>query len=383
MRIDPAFPSLREARTTGTVRVSGFQSIAPRFRSDQKALLNWLVEAHLRAGTAERQSIEALFDRCSASTEHIQTRGHELPDFSHRRWNEMRLFGPQGSDLREKTRFFDERTRAILETFYPEQAAAPAAIVHVTCTGYTAPSAAQHLVSQRHWGGHTEVVHAYHMGCYAAHPAVRIAQGLLTEPGPVDIVHTELCSLHLDPARHDPAQIVIQSLFADGFIKYQVQSRGAQDEGPAGLDLLAARDEIIPDSTTAMAWSTGPLHFEMELSKEVPVLLASALPRFTASLFETAGMDWTTEKPKAVYAVHPGGPRIIELSQRILDLRPDQVRLSRQVLRDHGNMSSATLPHIWQQILLDPSIPDGTCVASLGAGPGLTLSGMLFRKRLS
>ena len=43
-------------------------------------------------------------------------------------------------------------------------------------------------------------------------------------------------------------------------------------------------------------------------------------------------------------------------------------------------MSSATLPHIWQRILLDPAIPDGAVVASLGAGPGLTLSGMLFRK---
>jgi predicted naringenin-chalcone synthase len=117
----------------------------------------------------------------------------------------------------------------------------------------------------------------------------------------------------------------------------------------------------------------------MDLSKDVPVLLASALPRFVAALFEEAGLGWPAAKAKTVFAIHPGGPRIIELSQRILGLDPSQVRWSRQVLREHGNMSSATLPHIWQQVLLDPGIPDGTVVVSLGAGPGLTLSGMVFR----
>ena len=324
--------------------------------------------------------MEAMLARYSASAEQIITRGHELADFTHRRWDEMELFGPGGSDLGRKTRFFEERAKEIFERYYPLNAAAPGAIVHVTCTGYAAPSAAQRLVSLRHWGRKTQVVHAYHMGCYAAHPAIRIAMGL---PGPADVVHTELCSLHLDPALHDPAQLVIQSLFADGFIKYQVVDGEAQEEKPpTGLEILAARDEIIPDSTGAMAWVTGPMNFTMELSKEVPTLLASALPRHVTTLFEEVGLDWAAEKPKAVFAVHPGGPRIIELSQKILGLQPWQVAASRHVLREYGNMSSATLPHIWQRVLLDKSIPDGTLVASLGAGPGLTLSGMLFRKRL-
>ena len=365
----------------GTYVLTGFQSITPRFRTPQSELLSWLVDAHVRAGGVERSAMEAMFERCSASAEHIAARGHELADFTHRRWDEMALFGLQGSDLGQKTRFFEERVNKIFEVFYPATSPAPGAIVQVTCTGYAAPSGAQRLVSLRGWGKQTEVIHAYHMGCYAAHPAVRIASGIFTSPEPVDVVHTELCSLHLDPALHDPAHCVIQSLFADGFIKYQVRDAAQEDEKQqAGLEILAARDEILPDSTGAMAWVTGPIHFTMELSKDVPVLLASALPRFVAALFGEAGLDWPAERAKTGFAIHPGGPRIIELSQRILGLDPSQVRLSRQVLREHGNMSSATLPHIWQRILLDPAIPDGAVVASLGAGPGLTLSGMLFRK---
>jgi predicted naringenin-chalcone synthase len=57
---------------------------------------------------------------------------------------------------------------------------------------------------------------------------VRIATGFSTQDGSsgeargaearVDIVHTELCSLHLQPLRHEAEQLVIQSLFADGCI---------------------------------------------------------------------------------------------------------------------------------------------------------------------
>jgi len=368
-------------RKTQPVFLSGFHSISPRFRTPQAAGLHWLIEAHVRAGGADRKAMEALFERYSASADQIATRGHDLVDFTHRRMGEMQLFGPGGSDLAQKTNFFQERVNKIFERYYPVDAKAPDAILHVTCTGYSAPSGAQRLVSARGWGRKTEVLHAYHMGCYAAHPAIRMAMGLAVPSKSVDVVHTELCSLHIDPSNHDPAQLIIQSLFSDGYIKYQVS--GARTRGPeetGGFEILAARDEIIPDSTEAMRWSTGPLSFSMGLSREVPTLLASALPRFAASLLEEAGLDWKTEKPSAIFAIHPGGPRIIELSQRILNLTPAQVRWSRHVLREHGNMSSATLPHIWQQILQDRSLPSGTLVISLGAGPGLTLSGMLFRK---
>ena len=369
-----AAPLERPTRSKRTF-LSGFHSIRPRFQTLQTDLLNWLVEAHSRAGGPEPSQMNTLFQRYSASPDYIASRGHELADFNHRRWNEMRLFGPKGSDLREKTLFFEERVNEIFERFYPENSCAPRGIVHVTCTGYASPSGAQRLVSKRAWGQSTQVIHAYHMGCYAAHPAVRIAQGL----GEADIVHTELCSLHLDPAQHDPAHLIIQSLFADGFIRYSLS--GSPSQG--ALEVLAARDEIIPDSTEAMAWVTGPLNFTMDLSKEVPVLLASSLPRFVTRLCEEAGVDWAAEKDAAVFAIHPGGPRIIELCQKILGIDPAQARWSRQVLRQHGNMSSATLPHVWQKMLQDAAVPDGTLVISLGAGPGLTLSGMILRKTIS
>jgi predicted naringenin-chalcone synthase len=107
------------------------------------------------------------------------------------------------------------------------------------------------------------------------------------------------------------------------------------------------------------------------------------LPAFVEKLVQRAGLRSAVETAKAVFAIHPGGPLILEWSQKALALPADQLRWSRDILRRHGNISSATLPHIWQAILEDKTVSDGTLVVSLGAGPGLTLSGALMRKRNS
>ena len=64
-----------------------------------------------------------------------------------------------------------------------------------------------------------------------------------------------------------------------------------------------------------------------------------------------------------------------------MGLRPDQVQASNDVLRNHGNMSSATLPHVWKAMLEDDTVRPGTLIVSLAFGPGLTISGAILRKR--
>ena len=105
-----------------------------------------------------------------------------------------------------------------------------------------------------------------------------------------------------------------------------------------------------------------------------------ALRGFVIELFRRAGRS-VTELAACVVAVHPGGPKIIDRVRDVLELDEAQVHTSRAVLHDHGNMSSATLPHIWLRILDDPAIPPGTLVPSLAFGPGLTMCGAVLEKR--
>jgi predicted naringenin-chalcone synthase len=275
-------------------------------------------------------------------------------------------------------RVYAEIVDDYFENAYSADDTPPGDLIHVTCTGYVSPSGAQKLVARRGWGATTRVTHAYHMGCYAAVPAVRIAAGYLAtagRPQRADIVHTELCSLHIDPADHQLEQLVVQTLFSDGLIRYSV----VDDDGRPGLRLLASHESLLEDSAASMGWMVSDWGMRMTLSRDVPERIASSLRAFVIELYRRAGFALDTRG--SVFAVHPGGPKILDRVRDVLELDESQLRASRGVLFDHGNMSSATLPHIWMRVLADPSIAAGTLVPSLAFGPGLTVTGGLFEKR--
>ena len=100
---------------------------------------------------------------------------------------------------------------------------------------------------------------------------------------------------------------------------------------------------------------------------------------FVDRLAQRIGTTLEDLRAKAIFAVHPGGPKIIEQVAEQLHLGEAQVAHSRAVLLARGNMSSATLPHVWSDLLADRAVTDGQAVVTLAFGPGLTLAGGVFR----
>jgi predicted naringenin-chalcone synthase len=372
----------------------------------QATTLEWLALAHTRAearraaeegrpfdDVAFLESITRRLRRFGCGDDKIATRGHETSDCSHQRWSEMEVYRlserAAGEGMRVRTRAFGRIAAQALSRLFAEVGAPPRHLVHVTCTGYESPSAAQLLVAAKGWGSRTRVTHAYHMGCYAALPAVRMAAGFGAlqgaSSGPlgaedrVDIVHTELCSLHLQPLRHEAEQLVIQSLFADGCISYSVFSDTSARGRDAGLALLSQDEWIVPDSAASMAWFCSDFGMEMVLARDVPEKIARSLASFVDALLHQAGQV-SSATERAVFAIHPGGPKIVDQIAATLKLREPQIAMTRRVLRERGNMSSATLPHIWQEIARSASVQEGALVISLAFGPGLTLSGSVLQK---
>jgi predicted naringenin-chalcone synthase len=386
--------------------LSNFRSRRPRHRSTQPETLEWLAQAHTRAeaelvaqkgGTFDDrtflESMRRRLRRFGCSGHQIASRGYEIDDCSHLNWPEMEVYSlcaqPHGAGMRARGKVFGRVANAAFDELFVEVDIAPQHLIHVTCTGYESPSAAQMLVARKGWGRETRVTHAYHMGCYAALPALRTAAGYVASndsfgarsghPSRVDIVHTELCSLHMHPLRHDPEQLVVQSLFADGCISYSVSAgEHAGRHGPA-LAVVSMDEWIIPDSAASMAWFCADFGMEMVLARDVPDKIAESLPAFVSSLLAKAGQP-EAALHDALFALHPGGPRIVDQIAATLNLREAQIAFSRAVLREHGNMSSATLPHIWQNIVQSPAVVADRLVVSLAFGPGLTLSGAVLRK---
>ncbi len=351
--------------------LSHFKQVLPRYRIEQKDLLDWLSFMRARAQPSEDQRAAQRYT--AGSLRKIHSRWIETENVLENRADPefYKLSdSPTGPSMTKRMAFFSSRAAEVFEKIYADEELAPSNLIHVTCTGYVSPSAPQRLVELRGWHGKTEVTHAYHMGCYASIPAIRMAAGAVAiSERPTDILHTEICSLHLNPADLRPDQLIVQSLFADGHIRYRLSPPGGQN---GSFEVLTIREYIIPNSQECMTWTPTEWGMEMSLSRNVPRLISEQLPTFLEQL--------SSSEDSPVFAIHPGGPTIIEQVQEVLGLKEDQIKHSLSVFSERGNMSSATLPHIWKSIAEDPSIPSGKQVISLAFGPGLTIFGALFRK---
>jgi predicted naringenin-chalcone synthase len=160
--------------------------------------------------------------------------------------------------------------------------------------------------------------------------------------------------------------MVANALFADG--ASAVVGSGAGD----GWRVAATGSRLFPDSASAMTWNIGDHGFEMTLSARVPDLIGEHLCPWLTSWLQQHSLR-LTDVP--TWAIHPGGPRILTAIEKALGLDRGATAVSREVLAECGNLSSATILFIIDRLRQrDAPLP---CVA-LGFGPGLVVEAVLF-----
>jgi alkylresorcinol/alkylpyrone synthase len=240
----------------------------------------------------------------------------------------------------------------------------------VSCTGYGNPGIDVHLAGALGMSPGLRRLTLGHMGCYAAIPGLATAaEHVAVHRRPAVLVCTELTSLHLQPPPHESEQAVAHALFADACAAVVL---AAPDDPRPGLDLLGI--ESLTDTTAAddMTWDITDQGFRMTLSPRVPDAVGRHLPTLLQRLL---GPHRLRVADVVHWAVHPGGPRVIDSAQQAMGLADSQVAHSRSVLARYGNCSSPTV-----LLTLAQTTPaDGEHVVALAFGPGLTVTGALLR----
>ena len=239
-------------------------------------------------------------------------------------------------------------------------------IVTATCTGFLAPGLDQLLVRKLGLDPGVERVAIGFMGCYAGVTALRTAAHLVrSDPAArVLVVSVELCTLHLQDT-DDLESLLAMRQFADGAAAALVTGSG---EGLALGDGISA---TLEESHELMNWRIGNEGFVMHLSGAVPGRIAEALED-EALVHRITGDD--AEISDMAFAVHPGGRSILDAVERGLGLDDQRLAASRAVLADYGNMSSATILFVLEQVMRDKPARG----VALAFGPGLALEGLRF-----
>ncbi len=271
---------------------------------------------------------------------------------------------------RESRRLSVDLARKVLQSC-PE--IAPGDITHVvtvSCTGFYNPGPDYYIVRELGIAPSAQRYHLGFMGCYAALPALRMAaQFCDADPDALVLVMClELCSLHLQ-LRAEDDYLLANSLVADGAAAALVGA-GNPAPGRRAYRLGDFHSALVTSGEQDMAWRIGDHGFDIALSSYVPKIIGANIRDFIEPSLAQSGL---LPADVGTWAVHPGGKSIIDQVQGSLALRPEQVRISREVLRDYGNMSSATILFVLREILGQPSARARENVCAMAFGPGLTV----------
>jgi alkylresorcinol/alkylpyrone synthase len=318
-----------------TALLTRFRSTRPRFQVSRARPHTWLAAVPAE----EEQVTESVDGDCVT---------YDLPS------------DPRAAGAGARTRLIGEIVDRYFAASYAEDTA-PDELIHVTCGGYLQPSGAQRLVATRAWD--TRVTHAYRLGGHAAVPAIQTAASSIGTARRVDIAHTELSTLTCGSAT--PAE---DTTISDGMIRYSMVPETA---AVAGLRVLGIHHRAVVGVVEAM---TSPA------TSVIAETVASALRGFVRELFAAANVDLGRRRD-ATFAVHPSDAWVIDRVIDVLMLRDGQLAASRDVVRARGNMLSATMPHIWMNLLADPAVASGTLIPSIAFGPGMTMWGALLEKK--
>lgn len=250
-----------------------------------------------------------------------------------------------------------------------------------TCTGYVAPGADLLLAEELGMPTNLERLMVGHMGCYAALPALATAaDGVAARGGTTVVASLELTSLHVQPREEpmDREQLVSHALFGDAAASaVLVPADTRREDSGRGLDLLDSAVLTDTSGLGEMSWRITDQGFRMGLSPKVPDFLGRHVAGLVADLLERNGLS---PEDVAAWAIHPGGPEIIDVVAGRLALGEQTVAPSRRILAGYGNCSSATVLLILEEILSDEGVAPGGPVVALAFGPGLTLHAVLLRK---
>jgi alpha-pyrone synthase len=238
-------------------------------------------------------------------------------------------------------------------------------LIIASCTGFGAPGLDFQLIEHLGLAPTVERTIVGFMGCYAAIPALKLARHIVRsdEHARVLVVALELCTLHLQES--DKLDELLSFLiFADGCSAALVTSE------PHGIEINNFASAILPATSDHITWQIGMLGFDMHLSGQVPSAILHHLPGQLPSLL--AGTD---RQNVTLWAIHPGGRTVLDAVEHGLGLPPDALSYSRNILRDYGNMSSATVLFVLRRMLNQGAIGQGCAMAF---GPGIAAEAMIF-----
>lgn len=252
-------------------------------------------------------------------------------------------------------------------------------LIVTSVTGVAVPSLDARLIPRLGLRADVKRLPIFGLGCVAGAAGLgRLHDYLLGWPGhTAALLAVELCSLNWPATDMTTADLVVSGLFGDGaaaLVATGARAVGGRSAG--GPRVIASRSEVYPDSGDTLGWRLGSDGFRIVLTAELADVVEQRLAGSVTSFLAAHGL--TVDDVKS-WVCHPGGPRVIDAVQKSLELPDSAVEASRRSLAEAGNMSSASVLHILEQVAANGRPPPGSAGLMIGLGPGVSAELVLLR----
>src|SRR5271155_1427799 len=240
------------------------------------------------------------------------------------------------------------------------------AIFFVSVTGVCSPSIDARLVNRMGLSRNIKRNPIFGLGCVAgAAGLARAADYVRAYPDQVAVLlSVELCSLTWQRDDFTVANLIATGLFGDGAVAVLVAGDQVKLKGPR---ILGTASSFYPDTQDVMGWKISEKGFQVVLSPDVPAVVRENLGRDVDAFL--AQHDMTRDQVDS-WIMHPGGPKVLEAVADALGLRNGELQLSWDALQRVGNLSSASVLVVLDEVMTHRRPQPGARSVLAAMGPG-------------
>jgi len=258
-------------------------------------------------------------------------------------------------------------------------------IIFASSTGLSTPSIDARLFNTMKFNLHVKRTPIWGLGCAggAAGLSRAIEYTMAFPSHAVLLIAIELCGLTFQKDDYSKNNLVGTSLFSDGAAAAVIVGDGhplheshSRSMALSGINLLSSLSTIFDNSLEVMGWDVKDTGLKVIFSKNIPTIVHNSVRQNVQELANENKIGLSDIKH---FAVHPGGPKVMDAYEQALGLQNDALRFSKKVLREHGNMSSPTVLYVLKEFLKSREYnPDEYGLIS-ALGPGFSSELVLFK----
>jgi len=254
------------------------------------------------------------------------------------------------------------------------------ALFFVSVTGVASPSIDARLINRMKLPTNLRRTPIFGLGCVAGAAGVaRAADYVRAYPDQVAVLlSVELCSLTLQREDLSMANLVSSGLFGDGAAAVVIAGVDVRprEESYDGPEILAAGSVFYPDTEEVMGWDISEKGFRIVLSREVPEVVREHLGPDVDALLHARGFQ---RADVGSWVLHTGGPKVLEAAEASLGFKNGEIQASWDCLRRVGNLSSASVLCVLEDVMLNRRPKPGTLGVLAALGPGFCSEVVLLR----